>query len=230
MIILEILNSQSTSWRTCLVDINQIAQILGSILIAIYVIYTYKTFLQIKKQTDYMHNAYLSIDTSILKEIELDNKSSVIGFRKLKQKQISIPTKYIQDNISQRMTEVLKNIFTFDDNLYEGNYFTIHFVNYGNSEVNLINLDITLTVNNSEEVAKAKMLKAHETHNFHVKVNEIVSRNGEELKIPIISTASFPIYKIHVKGEYYDIRQNKYQIQDILYEGKNEHFLQLKNL
>ncbi len=213
----------TTTWRTYLQDANQIAQIIGTVLVIVYVIYTYKTFLQIKKQTDYMHDAYLRIESSILKEIVQDAQSSILELRRPKQK-IKLPTKYLNKDIPAKMTEVLKPIFKFDDDLFEGNYFTIGFTNYGNAEVNLIKLSITIVITNSKEVANKKMLKLKEIHNFEIQISEIVSRNGGELRVPIVSTASFPMYEIIVKGTYSDIRNKQYQIQEFVKNGQNEHF------
>ena len=64
--ILHIFLTTEITWRTYLQDANQIAQIIGTILVVIYVVYTYLTFRQIKKQTDYQQDAYLKTDLIIL--------------------------------------------------------------------------------------------------------------------------------------------------------------------
>jgi hypothetical protein len=228
MILLQATLENASAWRTYLQDGNQIAQIIGTVMVVIYVIYTYKTFKQIKKQTDYQQDAYLKVEHSIVKEINNQDPSIVtIVDNRIVQSKNSLTTKYLRKNIPQNMMEVLKPIFKFDDNLFEGNYFTVNLTNYGNAEVNLINLNVCVLVINSKEVAERKMLRERDTHNFEVKIEEIVGRNGGKIKIPIISTASFPTYTITIKGEYYDVRNKKYLIQESVTSGQNEHFLKL---
>lgn len=228
MILLQATLENVPAWRTYLQDGNQIAQIIGTIMVVVYVIYTYKTFKQIKKQTDYQQDAYLKIEHSIVKEINNQDPSIVtIVDNRIVQSKNSLPTKYLRKDIPQNMMEVLKPIFKFDYNLFEGNYFTVNLTNYGNAEVNLIKLSVCVLIINSKEVAERKMLRERDTHNFEVKIDEIVGRNGGKIKIPIISTASFPTYTITIKGEYYDVRNKKYMIQESATSGQNEHFMKL---
>ncbi|MEY2792296.1 MAG: hypothetical protein RJA76_288 [Bacteroidota bacterium] len=228
MILLQATQENAPVWRTHLQDGNQIAQIIGTVMVVIYVIYTYKTFKQIKKQTDYQQDAYLKVENSIVKEIN-DQDPSIVTIidNRIVQSKNSLTTKYLRKDIPQKMMEVLKPIFKFDDNLFEGNLFTVNLTNYGNAEVNLINLNVCLLVINSKEVAERKMLRERDTHNFKVKIEEIIGRNGGKIKIPIISTASFPTYTITITGEYYDVRNKKYHIHESVTSGQNEHFLKL---
>lgn len=225
MILLQATATVATTWRTYLQDINQIAQIIGTIMVVIYVIYTYLTFKQIKKQTDYQQDAYLKVETLIVKELtNVDSGSPTIGDGRYSRGEKLLSTKYLQKEVSTKMIEVLKPIFKFDDNLFEGNYFTVNLINYGNTEINLIKLQIQLSINNSKEVAEKKMLREKEVHNISIDISEIVGRNGDKLRIPLISTAAFPIYSINISGQYYDVRNKKYIIQDISANGQNEHF------
>jgi hypothetical protein len=218
----------SPTWRTYLQDCNQIAQIIGTILVIVYVIYTYKTFRQIKKQTDYQQDAYLKVEPVFVNEIKSTEGMSVkVVDGRIVQTVNSLPLKYLNKEIPAKMTEILKPIFKFDDNLFEGNFYTVNLINYGNAEVNLIKLDIFISIANSKDVAEKKMLKEKDNHTYKVSIPEIISRNGGKLKIPIISTASFPIYSITLKGEYFDVRNKKYIINEIITTGVNDHFLKL---
>lgn len=228
MILLLVTENTVTSWRTYLQDGNQIAQILGTILVVIYVIYTYKTFQQIKKQTDYQQDAYLKLEPIIVNEINIqDNEISPFIEGKYTQKKRSLITKYLEKDIPSKMSEVLKPIFKFDDNLFEGNFLTANLTNYGNAEINQINLNLIVLIRNSKEVAEKNMLKETFEHTLNINIPEIVGRNGGTIKIALISTASFPIYSITIKGEYFDVRNKKYNIPESIFKGQNEHFHKL---
>ncbi len=123
-----------------------------------------------------------------------------------------------------KMTDILKPLFRLEDGLYEGNYFTLCFTNYGNAEIKLINITLILEVSNSVELVKSKMLQERETHNLKFSINELVARNGGKISVPLIATASFPIFNIIVNGEYLDFKNKKYQIESFTYSGENTHF------
>lgn len=228
MIILQVTQTTVVPWRMFLQDFNQIAQILGVIMVVFYVVYTYKTFRQIKKQTDYQQDAFLVIETQTLNEIseQSEGTGAIAGTRTLLRRNF-LNTKYLIKDISNKMSDILKPIFNFEDNLFEGNFFTVNLINYGNAEIKKTILDFEITIQNSKEVAEKKMLREKVTHKVKVEIPEIISRNGGKLKIPIISTASFPIYTISVKGEYFDVRDKKYSIPELLTEGENAHFHKL---
>lgn len=225
--ILNILLTTEITWRTYLQDANQIAQIIGTILVVIYVVYTYLTFRQIKKQTDYQQDAYLKTDLIVLNEIN-ENTSFQVQAGKVVMPKSNMKTKYINLELSNKMKSILQPIFNFEDNLFEGNYLTLIFTNYGNAEVNKICLKIIVTVNNSKELIDKKMLREKEVQTIEVLINEIVERNGGKLRIPILTTASFPIFTVQAKGEYYDVRNKKYTITEEYYNGENVHLQKLQ--
>jgi len=220
--ILHIFLTTEITWRTYLQDANQIAQIIGTILVVIYVVYTYLTFRQIKKQTDYQQDAYLKTDLIILKEIS-ENTPFQVQAGKIVMPKNNMKSKYINVELSNKMKGILQPIFNFEDNLFEGNYLTLIFTNYGNAEVNKICLKIIVTVNNSKELIDKKMLREKEVQTIEVLINEIVERNGGNL-----TTASFPIYTILVNGEYYDVRNKKYTITGEHFSGENTHLQKLQ--
>jgi hypothetical protein len=223
MIILQATVEGTLTWRNYLQDANQAAQIIGTIMVIIYVIYTYQTFKQIKKQTDYQQDAYLKVDHLILKDFP---KPQAV-FMSAEGKFIppsNYSTKYLNTNLPSKMTDVLKPIFKLEDNLFDGNYYTLNMINYGNAEVNKINIKLNVTILNSKELMEKKMLKDKEVHNLDIEIPEIVGRNGGKLRIPLISTASFPIYTIVVRGEYYDVRNKRYIIPETTLTGENKHF------
>lgn len=206
MILLQVTQTTVEPWRVLLQDFNQIAQILGVIMVVLYVIYTYKTFRQIKKQTDYQQDAFLVIETQMLNEIFEQNEGTGVSVGTRIMRRNILNTKYLITDIPNKMSDILKPIFNFEDNLYEGNFFTVNLINYGNAEIKKTVLDLEITIQNSKEVAEKKMLREKVTHKVKVEIPEIISRNGGKLKIPLISTASFPIYAISVRGEYFDVR------------------------
>ena len=225
MILLQV-TSSPTLWRLYLQDGYQIAQIIGTALVVIYVIFTYKTFRQIKKQTDYQQDAYLKVEPIIVKEIasQVEQGSYTVIEGKLIQAKYGLPTKYMNSELSSKMTGILKPIFSFDDNLFEGNFYTISLTNYGNAEVNKIIIHLTISVLNSKELIDKKMLREKEVQEIKIEIPEIIARNGGKLKIPLLSTAAFPIYTILLQGEYFDVRNKKYIISEFKMSGQNSHF------
>jgi hypothetical protein len=228
MILLEIF-SETFTWRNLLQDINLFAQIIGVIMVIIYVIYTYKTFAQIKKQTDYQQDAFIKVEAEISQELRLEPafRSISHGRAGLRTSQSNLFEKYLQKDISLKMKGILQPIFKLEDNLFDGNYFIVILTNYGNAEVNNINLTLSIDISNSIELVEKRMLRKSETIIRDISIQEIVGRSGGTLKIPIISTASFPIYKISIGGTYTDVRSKAYNIVPIIKEGKNEHFHKL---
>ena len=220
----------TTSSNEVLQIIYQIAQILGTVLIAAYVIYTGMTFKQIKRQTDYQQDAYLRIDPKIIKEAITNRPPNSIY--KIGTKQFISPsgeyyTKYIQRDLQEKFKGTLQPIFKFDDSVFEGNYYTLIFTNYGNAEVVKIVLNLNIEVRNAKPVSDSKVLKEAESQAIKLQIEELVGRSGDSIKVPILPTAAFPIFKISTKGEYYDIRNKKYIIPTIITEGLNEHFHQI---
>jgi hypothetical protein len=221
---------QASSFNIYLQNIYQIAQIIGTLLILIYVICTYFTFKQIKKQTDFQQDAYLRIDHKIKQNLFDDPRSSVQlasgqtvkifskGF------ETNFTKKYIKTELSTKIKNVLKPIFKLDDNLYEGNYYSICLTNYGNTEVKEINLKLNIDVRFSQELVEKRMLKNFFHDKIDIKIEEIVGRNGNSITIPLISTASFPAFKISVIGSYIDVRCKEYKIAETVYSGQNPHF------
>lgn len=220
-------------WTKLLTNINLLAQIVGTVLVAVYVIYTYRTFAQIKKQTDYQQDAFLRMDSSVVSSLEESHDQSgsarsVSGRLLIASRSRRYNLNYVQKDLSVRLKGILRPIFSnFDANIFEGNYFTLTFTNYGNAEVNSIQLDITVVIRNSDELVREKMLKPVETTNSCVNIKEVVGRNGGSITVPLISTAAFPSYEIRVKGRYTDIRNKSYDLTSVLDKGENAHFHKL---
>lgn len=229
MILLQVATDTTTTWRQYLQDGNQMAQIIGTILVVIYVIVTYKTFRQIKKQTDYQQDAYLRIDCLIIKEMTA--KKEGLFFQMVEGKLVttnnSLPDNYIQKALPLKMKGILQPIFKFDDNVFEGNYYSVIMTNYGNAEVNKISLTLSVEIRNSKELVEGKMLRETEQQTINLEIDEIIGRNGGQIKIPIISTASFPIYNITLSGQYTDVRNKSYSLKTINTVGQNNQFHKL---
>ena len=229
MIFLQVVTNTTSNWKSYLQDANQIAQIIGTIMVVIYVVYTYKTFRQIKKQTDYQQDAYLKVEPIIIKD--LTSQTDTTGFQILEGKIVyekqNLTTQYLNTDLSNKLTGILKPIFNFEDNLFEGNFYTVILTNYGNAEVNKIVLKVTICVLNSKELIDKRMLREKETQELKIEIPEIVGRNGGKLRIPLLPTAAFPFYNISLQGEYFDVRNKKYIINNIELKGQNNHFHKL---
>ena len=231
MIILSSLLSDTCTWRTYLQDSYQLAQIFGTAMLIIYVIYTYKSFRQIKRQTDYQQDAYLSIETKILNDSPVlpttENQNKIINRQYYNQQNYFSISKYIDYELSRRMKDILKPFFKFEDNIYEGNFYSIILKNHGNADVSKVIVTLSITVKNSQELIEKKMLRPSEQRSKKVVINEIVARNGGTIQIPLLPTASFPIYSIITHYEYYDIRNKKYTHPSTEYSGENPHLQKL---
>lgn len=230
MILLQAVVDATTTWRTYLQDAYQFAQIVGTIFVIIYVIYTYKTFRQIKKQTDYQQDAYLRVEPTILKEISSPKMFQAV-FQLVGGQMVPAndyySLKYIQKDLHDKLKGILKPIFNFEDALFDGNYYTLNLTNYGNAEVIKINLSLEVEIKNAKELVDKKMLKEKEIHKVILTVDEIVGRNGGQIKLPILATAAFPIYSISLTGTYTDVRNKTYVIPTTITQGANEHFHKL---
>ena len=199
-------------------EINQIAQIVATVLVLIYVIYTYKTFRQIKKQTDYQQDAYLRVDAV------LSEPRSTAGSLLSRDTYID---KYVQKELHEKMKSILQPIVNLESNLFEGKYFTVILTNYGNAEVHKICLTLSITIQNSEELVTKKMLRSTENNSVNIEIEKIIGRKGQKVYIPLIPTGSFPIFNIELKGNYFDIRNKKYQITSTIVSGQNPHLQKL---
>lgn len=216
------------NWRFVLQDVNTVAQIVGIIMIVFYVFYTYKTFRQIKKQTDYQQDAYLTVEAVIMKDFQQSTQQTLplsnINERVLIRRRNPTKNNYLNTDIAAKMTDILKPLFRLDDGLFEGNYYTLCFTNYGNAEVKRININLTIEISNSKELITKKMLQEKEIHKLKFCINELVARNGGKINIQLIATASFPIFTITYKGDYLDFKNKKYQIEESTLDGENTHF------
>src|ERR1039457_2696994 len=110
MLLLSLTPADSTAWRPILQDIYQITQILGVILVAVYVIYTYKTFQQIKKQAEFQQDAYLKIEQVLYPTInnESQKKSPTSSSEFMRDYPI---TEYIDDSIANKYKSIFKPAF-----------------------------------------------------------------------------------------------------------------------
>lgn len=223
-----LLLTDSINWRLILQDANLIAQIIGIFMIVLYVVFTYKTFRQIKKQTDYQQDAYLTVEAILMKELQQPTQPTLpmsgINERVFIRRKNPTSNKYLNTEIPAKMTDILKPLFRLEDGLYEGNYYTLCFTNYGNAEVKRININLTIEISNSKELITKKMLQEKEIHKLKFCLNELVARNGGKINIPLIATASFPIFSITFKGDYSDFKNKKYQIEGLVLDGENTHF------
>jgi len=119
---------------------------------------------------------------------------------------IPLQDKYISEDLPLQMKGILQPIFNFEDNLFAGNYSSVLITNYGNAEVNNIKLHLGVEIRNSKELVAKKMLREIEKTEINFQLDDIVSRNGGQLKIPLLSTASFPFYNLTLSGSYSDVR------------------------
>ncbi len=185
---------------------------LGVILNALYVYYTIRTFRQIKKQTDLQLNAHLSSDIKLIKNITIDAKQN---FR----------TEYINTTLSDSWKKSMQQSFpdlAANTQLFDGNYFSIKFHNYGNTEVKSIDLTIDIEIKNSKTSIEDKKLTPSENKKLTFKINEEIAK-GEYVTVPLFPTASFPIYFIKVNTKHTDVRGTIYSSTVMNYSGENDY-------
>jgi hypothetical protein len=182
----------------------------GVILNALYVFYTVRTFRQIKKQTDLQLNAHLSADVKLVKNITADAK-------------YNFKNEYIDTTLSDSWKKSMQQSFpdlATDTQLFDGNYFSIKFHNYGNTEVKAIELVVDIEIKNSKSSIENKKLTPIENKKLTFKISEEIAK-GEFITIPLFPTASFPIYSIKVTTKHTDVRGTTYPSTVIQYNNEN---------
>ena len=104
----------------------------------------------------------------------------------------------------------------------DGGYYSLHFTNYGNTEIKCIKIECEVTIQNSPDSVEKKKLVRDDKKAFKREIKEILKK-GETRIFPLFSTASFPIFLITAKGTYIDVRNQEYQIEKIFFTGENQH-------
>lgn len=185
---------------------------IGVILNALYVFYTVRTFIQIKKQTDLQLNAHLSLDLKLVKSISQDPK-------------YNFKYEYIDTSLSDSWKKSMQQSFpdlASDTQLFDGNYFAVKFHNYGNTEIKAIEIIVEIEIKNSKASIENKKLTPLENKKLTFKINEEIAK-CEFITVPLFPTASFPIYSIKVTTKHTDVRSTTYPSTVMNYNNANDY-------
>lgn len=180
------------------------------ILVGIYVLFTIKTFNQIKKQTDLQLKAYLNADDSIADEkdfLKKDYDKSVLD-----------------RNFNNDWKVSMENSFPalIGSDSFDGRYYCLSFTNYGNTEIKNINIVCTIKISNSQESVDLRKLTKEENKTYTKKI-KLILKKGETINFPLFSTASFPMFHICTTGKYIDVRNQEYPLEKLNYKDENKH-------
>jgi len=231
MVLMEVLQQPISEWIQCVQLVNMFAQIVATILIALYVIFTYRTFQQIKKQTDFQQDAYLKIDYHFLKDANTSASSELVfdgQGRLIPQRRKKMIDKYIERELPEKMINALRPHFTLDEEIWHGDYLVATLTNYGKTPICEILLIFNIEIKNSEELVTKHLLKECETNVLHFLIQEIIGIDGDNIKVILISTAAFPIFRIRVTGTYSDIKGTKYKVGEEIIQGEKEYLQKLQ--
>lgn len=189
---------------------SDITSLLGVILVGIYVLFTIKTFKQIKQQTDLQLKAYLNSDHSLLNEQDLKRKD--------------VEKSELDTNFSDDWKESMEKAFPAlsGSGSLDGGYYCLYFTNYGNTEIQNIKISCSIKILNSSKSVEKKKLIREDNKTFKAEIKQILKK-GETIIFPLFSTASFPIFSISTTGQYVDVRNQVYQIEKIFFDGENKH-------
>ncbi|OFY24556.1 MAG: hypothetical protein A2W98_08950 [Bacteroidetes bacterium GWF2_33_38] len=201
-------NTGFLNW--CSVNFMNIITTIAAIINACYVLYTIKTFKEIKKQTDLQLKAHLSFDTKVFKDSELTKPNT--------------NKEYLDLSFGSDWKKSMQIAFPelSDPGLFDGAYYCIIIANYGNTEVKQISFEIEVIIENSKNIVDTKKLTTKETKNTIIKVNEILCKSASII-IPVFSIAAFPIYTVLINGKYVDVRNQEYSILQIKDKKENKY-------
>ena len=189
---------------------SDITSLVEVILIGIYVYFTIKTFNEIKKQTDLQLKAYLNTDNSITDEkdfLKKDYDKSVLDRNFNNDWKVSM----------EKSFPALIGSGTFD-----GGYYCLSFSNYGNTEIKNIHIICNIKISNSQESVDTRKLTKEESKVFTKKI-KVILKKGETINFPLFSTASFPMFHITTTGKYFDVRNQEYALDKLIYKDENKH-------
>lgn len=189
---------------------SDITSLLEVILVGIYVLFTIKTFNQIKKQTDLQLKAYLTTDNFLLDEQDLNKKD--------------IEKSELDRSFSNDWKESMEKSFPAlsGSSSFDGGFYCLSFTNYGNTEIKSIQICCSIKIQNSNESVERKKLTREDTKEYKTEIKQILKK-GETVSFPLFSTASFPIFLIETTGKYQDVRNQEYLLEKQIYKGENKH-------
>jgi len=189
---------------------SDITSLLEVILVGIYVLFTIKTFNQIKKQTDLQLKAYLNTDDSLINEQDLSKKN--------------VEKSELDRNLSNDWKVIMEKSFPAlsGSGSFDGGYYCLSFTNYGNTEIKSITICCNIKIQNSTESVDKKKLKKEDIKIYKTEIKQILKK-GETVSFPLFSTAAFPIFIIETTGKYLDVRNQEYPIEKQLFKGENKH-------
>lgn len=200
-----------------MVTVVQCAEIATAVGLVIYVIYTARTFKQIKKQTDHMLKAHLYVENKIVDSIVT---SDFIG------KKTILVSNYINPTISSEWKKFLHPFFgSLGSNILDGRFFTLIFTNYSNTVVRQVCISVKIKIQHSEKVRK-ELNQNDRNGTMDFVINEFI-RPDNPLAVQLFSTASFPKYQITITGTYIDIYDNNYDLTSISCADSSEYLLEL---
>lgn len=189
---------------------SDITSLLEVILVGIYVYFTIKTFKQIKQQTDLQLKAYLNVEDELINEPDL--------------KKENIEKSELNIDFTKDWRESMEKAFPAlsGSGGLDGGFYSLHFTNYGNTEIKCIQITCSMIIQNSSESVDKKKLVKEDSKKFNTEIKQILKK-GETVTFPLFSTAAFPIFSITTCVTYIDVRNQNYQVERLSLNGENKH-------
>ena len=228
------MNSQSSH----LEEAYYISQIISALVLIGYVFFTDRTYAQIKRQADVMvtqsdllaqQTRLLSIQTDLLLDAKLTFefiKCDKVEDIKAQYKTDEIIDDQLKESkhISEKSRNSLKDHFPeISDELFKTGIYFLSIRNHGNTAVDRIKINLKVAIENPQEilgkVSLMQTVNSECTFNIEKQLQE-----KRHLIVPIINVGSFPKYKLEIDGEYFDIREKKYDIKSQYKENENSYF------
>jgi hypothetical protein len=202
-------------------DLSALAQIISAITTAVYVILTYFTFRQIKKQTDYQQDAYLRLSLG-LSNLNANPTDIIINDKSYSSSCLN--KKYINNRLHSRLLGTLQPLLPeLPVNLLSGNYLVAIIDNYGNSNVSSMMMKVKFEIQIPDRFTKGRSILKTDEDTFTIEIDEIISERNGRLIIPISTISSFPEFKCIIWVSYWDVRKKKYVLNPVQYSGKNSY-------
>lgn len=195
-------------FKTFIRDIEPLLTFASTILWGVYVYYTMKTFLQIKRQTELQSEAFLMTRPTVelLTSSASPDERLVALFggvhRPSAIARVDKRTEYLRKKWSDILTKNIPAAFG------QSQMFTLSIKNHGKSDVIAWSLSLKLVVKPSQFL-REKANTAGETLDWIVEGNDVIGA-GESIKVNLLQIEPYPQAEISWDLTYSDVRGVKY--------------------
>ncbi len=202
---------------------NNIINLLELLLITLYVIYTRRTFIEIKKQTDSQIDAQITVDKEFFQDLDKIENDEILQIEN--HDEIKEPAKDWRDRIIRlfNLTDTEEEDTLLIQKSIEGNYLTFKIKNYGQTPLKRIEVKGKLTVQCTDRTKeKDAGLKHSIDYPIEIEADHYLEK-GKRIILPIMSVNQFPKYDFDVDIQWMDIKDKEYKPINFIISGENLH-------